>query len=123
MSIWGVRQNFGTQCVLTCAHSYKTMRLEPDYVSFLIALVTGIGAALCAVSTSGLAGVLCELRLKGGSAHVTMSIRNIQLGLPSCLLGLLALLVQDSDEVFTWGVLQGFTRWTWTVVALHSIGV
>lgn len=82
----------------------------------------GIGAALGAVCTSGLAGVLCERLLKGGSGEVTMSIRNVQLGVPSSLFGLVALYLQDSEKVATGGFFQGFTYWTWMVVVLHSIG-
>ena len=89
----------------------------------LTLLIIGMGAALGAVCTSGLAGVLCERLLKGGSGEVTMSIRNVQLGVPSSLFGLVALYLQDSEKVATGGFFQGFTYWTWMVVVLHSIGV
>jgi solute carrier family 35 (UDP-sugar transporter), member A1/2/3 len=82
----------------------------------------GIGAAVFAVLTSGLAGVLCEYLLKAGSRDVTMSIRNIQLGVPSCLLGLVALHFQENEKLVNGGFFQGFTSWTWTVIVLHSLG-
>mmetsp|Transcript_23236 Transcript_23236/g.37321 ORF Transcript_23236/g.37321 Transcript_23236/m.37321 type:complete len:359 (-) Transcript_23236:386-1462(-) len=82
----------------------------------------GLGAAICAVFTSGLAGVLCERQLKHGSSNVSMSIRNVQLGVPSCCLGLAALYLQNSEQIITGGFFQGFTYWTWTVVFLHSLG-
>ena len=68
--------------------------------------------------------MLCEHLLKGGSRDVTMSLRNVQLGVPSFALGLVALYLQDSEKLITThGVLQGFTHWTWVVIVLHSIGV
>jgi UDP-galactose transporter len=82
----------------------------------------GLGAAICAVLTSGLAGVLCEYLLKAGARHVTMSIRNVQLGVPSCLLGLVALHFQENEKLVNGGFFQGFTSWTWTVIVLHSLG-
>jgi UDP-sugar transporter A1/2/3 len=82
----------------------------------------GLVAAICAVCTSGLAGVLCERLLKGGSRDVTMSTRNIQLGVPSCMLGIATLYIQDKEKVMSAGLFQGFTKWTWVVVVLHSIG-
>ena len=82
----------------------------------------GLGAAICAVLTSGLAGVLCEYLLKAGSGNVTMSIRNVQLGVPSCLLGLVALHFQENEALLSGGFFQGFTSWTWTVIFLHSLG-
>ena len=83
--------------------------------------LSGLGAAVCGVFTSGFAGVLCERLLKNGSP-VTMSIRNIQLGTPSCVMGIIALYLQDHEKVFVNGFFQGFTWWTWTVVVLHSCG-
>lgn len=87
----------------------------------------GVGSATIAVFTSGLAGVLCERVLKkprteGSSREVTMTVRNIQLGVPSLLLGLSSVYLQDNDTVARNGFFQGFTTWTWTVVVLHSLG-
>eukprot|EP00802_Teleaulax_amphioxeia_P014059 Tamp_14118.p1 GENE.Tamp_14118~~Tamp_14118.p1 ORF type:complete len:375 (+),score=44.73 Tamp_14118:164-1288(+) len=82
----------------------------------------GLGAALGAVCTSGMAGVICERLLKGGSQEVTMSTQNVKLGVPSSLLGLFALYIQDWKQLTTHGFFQGFTHWTWTVVTLHSVG-
>ena len=92
------------------------------YLFFSLWNVLGLGAAICAVLTSGLAGVLCEYLLKAGSRHVTMSIRNIQLGVPSCLLGLVAFHFQENEKLLSGGFFQGFTSWTWTVIVRHSLG-
>merc|ERR1719409_1034686 len=51
-----------------------------------------------------------------------MSTRNIQLGAPSCMLGIATLYVQDKERVISGGFFQGCTNWTWVVVFLHSIG-
>jgi hypothetical protein len=105
---------------------YKLHEVEGGQVhaltfgSFLI--TSGLGAAISAVFTSGLAGVLCEYMLKAGSRDVSMSIRNVQLGVPSCLLGLVALHFQEEEELLSGSFLQGFTNWTWTVIVLHSLG-
>jgi len=87
-----------------------------------VSLHAGLGAALGAVGTSGLAGVMCERLLKGGSRDVSMSIRNVQLGAPGFLLGIAAMHLQDSEEHEQRAVFRGYTHWTWAVVVLHSLG-
>lgn len=104
-----------------CASQSNTNFSRADNVNLI-----GVGAATCAVFTSGLAGVLCERALKkraeSSSGHITMTVRNIQLGVPSLLLGLTSVYLQDMDTVSTDGFFRGFTGWTWTVVVLHSLG-
>ena len=102
---------------------FSTLGLMSALIASLLPKKKGLGAALGAVCTSGLAGVICERLLKGGSQEVTMSTQNVKLGVPSSLLGLFALYIQDWKQLTTHGFFQGFTHWTWTVVTLHSVGV
>ena len=66
---------------------------------------------------------MCERLLKGGSHDVTMSIRNVQLGVPSFLLGMAAMYLQNSKTLMEREIFQGYTHWTWAVDILHSFGV
>jgi len=80
----------------------------------------GLICALTAVSTSGVAGVYCEKMLKSGSSN--MAIRNIQLGVPALILGLLAAYISDGEKLRKHGFFQGYTWLTWIVVCLGSLG-
>ena len=54
---------------------------------------------------SGLAGVLCEKFLKTGNASI--AIRNVQLGVPSFVFGLVALYNHGKESVVAYGFFQG----------------
>merc|ERR1712216_369852 len=56
------------------------------------------------------------------SGNVAISIRNLQLGLPSFLIGISAGWTQSSRETSVERLFQGFTSWTWCAVVLHSCG-
>eukprot|EP00802_Teleaulax_amphioxeia_P019832 Tamp_20085.p1 GENE.Tamp_20085~~Tamp_20085.p1 ORF type:complete len:400 (+),score=77.68 Tamp_20085:39-1202(+) len=79
----------------------------------------GLTCALMAICTSGFAGVFVEKMLKTTSNN--MSVRNIQLGVPALVLGLLGVLASDGSKLED-GFFQGYTHLTWIVVCLHSGG-
>jgi UDP-galactose transporter len=78
----------------------------------------GIIALLLACFTSGFAGVYTEKLLKQTTA--SLWVRNIQLGLWSVLVGLVAVYTTDGVEVSQIGFFSGYTRIVWFVVLLQG---
>jgi UDP-sugar transporter A1/2/3 len=85
------------------------------------AQTVGLVCALLAQCTSGFAGVFCEKMLKGGGG-ASMTVRNIQLGAPALVFGLAGVLLTDFQAVTEFGFFQGYTKFTWMVIMLHSFG-
>ena len=80
----------------------------------------GVCAALVAATLSGFAGVYLEKMFTSGSTSLWM--RNVQLGLFAIPLQLLAIVQMDLDKVQRYGLLQGFHKSTWLVVAIQVAG-
>lgn len=80
----------------------------------------GLLAVLTACCSSGFAGVYFEMILKGSSTSVWL--RNIQLGMFSSFVGLVAVLAYDYDKVAADGFFQGYDSITWLVVMLQALG-
>eukprot|EP00277_Geminigera_cryophila_P044038 CAMPEP_0173080598 /NCGR_PEP_ID=MMETSP1102-20130122/16399_1 /TAXON_ID=49646 /ORGANISM="Geminigera sp., Strain Caron Lab Isolate" /LENGTH=291 /DNA_ID=CAMNT_0013954271 /DNA_START=115 /DNA_END=987 /DNA_ORIENTATION=- len=70
----------------------------------------GLTCALLAICTSGFAGVFVEKMLKGSSTN--MAVRNVQLGVPALVLGMMGVLLSDGAKLHD-GFFQGYTHLTW----------
>ena len=82
--------------------------------------VVGVLAAVGAATLSGLAGVWLERIVKHG--NLSVSARNIQLGVPSLFLGLAPVLTLDFDAVASRGFFQGYSWLTCLVIVLFTAG-
>lgn len=80
----------------------------------------GLVAVLCATCTSGFSGVYFEKILKG--SQTSLWLRNVQMGLPSVVIALVVVFVQDSSAVASRGFLGGYTPIVWTVVIVQAVG-
>jgi UDP-sugar transporter A1/2/3 len=80
----------------------------------------GVCAALVAATLSGFAGVYLEKMFTSGG--ISLWMRNVQLGLFAIPLQLLAIVQMDLDKVLRFGLLQGFHKSTWLVVAIQVAG-
>lgn len=80
----------------------------------------GLFAILCAACTSGFSGVYFEKMLKGSSTSLWM--RNIQMGLPSMLLALMTVFIQDGRIIREKGFFIGYSPTVWTVVVVQAVG-
>jgi len=80
----------------------------------------GLVAVLCAACTSGFAGVYFERILKG--SDVTLWIRNIQMGIPSVLIALLTVYVEDYSEVRNKGFFVGYNAIVLLVITTQAVG-
>jgi len=80
----------------------------------------GLIAILCAACTSGFSGVYFEKILKGSST--SLWIRNIQMGIPSMIIALLTVYVQDRETVASKGFFVGYSRTVWTVIVVQAVG-
>ena len=69
---------------------------------------------------SGLAGVYFEMILK--ESHVSIWIRNIQLGIFGTIFGYLMMYYYDGSEVETKGFLFGYTDAVWITITVQSAG-
>lgn len=64
---------------------------------------------------------------KGSPSHkegpaASLWMRNIQLGSFSLLLGVLAVVVNDGEEVMARGFFSGYSPMVWLCISLHSLG-
>lgn len=80
----------------------------------------GLFAILCAACTSGFSGVYFEKILKGSST--SLWIRNIQMGLPSMVLSLMTVYVEDGRIVAEKGFFVGYSVLVWSVVVIQAVG-
>jgi UDP-sugar transporter A1/2/3 len=80
----------------------------------------GLVAVLCAACTSGFSGVYFEKILKG--SQTSLWLRNVQMGLPSVGIALIAVFAKDSAAVAQQGFLGGYTPIVWTVVIVQAVG-
>ena len=71
-------------------------------------------------SLSGLAGVYFEMILKG--SHVSIWIRNIQLGAFGIVFGSMTMFLSDGHDVIEKGFLYGYTPLVWTAILTQSAG-
>lgn len=80
----------------------------------------GLMAVLTSCLSSGFSGIYLEKLLK----EITWSlwIRNIQLAIFGCLLGIVAMLVSDWNAVMADGFFQGYNAITWGVILLQTFG-
>ncbi|XP_055332162.1 UDP-N-acetylglucosamine transporter-like [Paramacrobiotus metropolitanus] len=83
-------------------------------------VVVGLVAVITACFSSGFSGVYFEKILKG--SRTTLWIRNIQLGAPSVILGLLGVLFNDYEAVRDKGFFQGYNYLTVLVIFCHGVG-
>lgn len=80
----------------------------------------GLVAVLSACMTSGLAGVYLEKILKQTDASIWL--RNIQLAFFGGVLGFIGAIVQDGQQIKTYGFMQGYTPLVWGVIFLQAVG-
>lgn len=80
----------------------------------------GVVAVLVSCISSGFSGIYLEKLLK----EITWSlwIRNIQLAIFGCLLGIVAMLVSDWNQLIVGGFFQGYNAITWMVILLQTFG-
>jgi UDP-sugar transporter A1/2/3 len=82
--------------------------------------LVGLMAVLCAACTSGFSGVYFERILKG--SEVSLWIRNIQMGIPSMLIALVTVYVEDSSEVSRKGFFVGYSPLVLSVITVQAVG-
>jgi UDP-sugar transporter A1/2/3 len=80
----------------------------------------GLVAVLCAACTSGFSGVYFEKILKGSDASVF--VRNVQMGIPSMMIALGGVYMQDYEVVMTKGFFVGYNGWVWSVILVQAVG-
>lgn len=80
----------------------------------------GLIAILCAACTSGFSGVYFEKILKNSST--SLWIRNIQMGLPSVIISLVTIFIQDGATVREKGFFVGYSPMVWLVVIIQAVG-
>ncbi|KAL7489689.1 hypothetical protein ACHAW6_015377 [Cyclotella cf. meneghiniana] len=80
----------------------------------------GLAAVLCAACTSGFSGVYFEKILKGSDASVF--VRNVQMGIPSIVIALGTVCVQDYREVKERGFFGGYNAYVWGVIGVQAVG-
>lgn len=80
----------------------------------------GLFAILCAACTSGFSGVYFERILKGSST--TLWMRNIQMGIPSMILALITVIIQDGSVIQEKGFFVGYSNLVWLVVVIQAVG-
>lgn len=80
----------------------------------------GLLAVLASCLSSGFSGIYLEKMLK----EITWSlwIRNIQLAIFGFLLGIVAMLVSDWNQLLVGGFFQGYNAVTWMVILLQTFG-
>uniref|UniRef100_L7M4T8 UDP-N-acetylglucosamine transporter n=1 Tax=Rhipicephalus pulchellus TaxID=72859 RepID=L7M4T8_RHIPC len=80
----------------------------------------GLLAVLASCLSSGFSGIYLEKMLK----EITWSlwIRNIQLAIFGFLLGIVAMLVSDWNQLMVGGFFQGYNGLTWMVILLQTFG-
>lgn len=81
----------------------------------------GMAAVLCAAVLSGLAGVWVESIVKR-SQHVSVAVRNVQLGVVSLVAGIFSVILIDGKQVVEHGFFSGYTLVTWLVVIQVAAG-
>lgn len=82
--------------------------------------LVGLVAVLCAACTSGFSGVYFEKILKG--SDVTLWVRNIQMGIPSMVIALVTVFIEDSRLVFEKGFFVGYSPLVATVITVQAVG-
>ena len=82
--------------------------------------LVGLMAVLCAACTSGFSGVYFERILKG--SDVSLWIRNIQMGIPSMLIALITVYIEDSGEVSRHGFFVGYSPLVLSVITVQAVG-
>ena len=82
--------------------------------------LVGLVAVLCAACTSGFSGVYFEKILKG--SDVTLWIRNIQMGLPSVIIALATVYIEDSRKVYQKGFFVGYSPLVFCVITVQAVG-
>jgi len=82
--------------------------------------LVGLVAVLSAACTSGFSGVYFEKILKG--SDVSLWIRNIQMGLPSVMIALLTVVLEDSAEVSRKGFFVGYSPVVVSVIIVQAVG-
>lgn len=82
--------------------------------------IVGLVAVLCAACTSGFSGVYFEKILKG--SDTSLWIRNIQMGLPSIMIALVTVFVEDAHEVSQKGFFVGYSPLVIAVITVQAVG-
>ena len=96
--------------------SKETKELNTEAQSPILGFIAVIAASL----TSGFAGVYFEKILKDSQVSVWM--RNIQLAIFGCTLGLVAVWVNDGPQVMELGFFYGYNRYTVGVILNQALG-
>jgi UDP-sugar transporter A1/2/3 len=81
----------------------------------------GFVAILIACCMSGFAGVYFEKILKN-TANVSLWIRNIQLSVVAIPIGIAQVLLTEHEQIFSKGLLYGFTPLAWVCIILQAQG-
>lgn len=109
----------GVVIVQTAPHESTNQRtLVEQHSTF--AQTLGFIAVVAAAITSGFCGVYQQKILQGSGG--SMWARNIQMGVPSVLIGLVSVFVKDGDLVLRYGPFHNFDRVVVGVIALQAIG-
>jgi len=109
----------------TTSHSPSTVSVSSSSVKDLSAAASqnytlGLVAVITSSVLSGFAGVYFEKLLKG--TPQSLYVRNIQLGFIGIVFGLIAMLVNDGNKVFSKGFFFGYDAVVWIVIFLQSFG-
>lgn len=80
----------------------------------------GLVAVLSAACTSGFSGVYLEKVLKG--SQTSLWLRNVQMGMTSCVIALMTVFAKDGKAIAEQGFLGGYTELVWTVVIVQACG-
>mmetsp|Transcript_21267 Transcript_21267/g.31488 ORF Transcript_21267/g.31488 Transcript_21267/m.31488 type:complete len:392 (-) Transcript_21267:148-1323(-) len=105
----------GVAIVQTSGNSADKVEADTDQNRTL-----GLCAILFAACTSGFSGVYFEKILKGSST--SLWVRNIQMGIPSMVISLLTVYIQDGRIVAEKGFFVGYSPLVWTVVVIQAVG-
>ena len=108
----------GVVIVQTAPHEKDDAPVEKDDLT--LAQTLGFVAVFAAAVTSGFCGVYQQKILQGSGD--SMWARNIQMGVPSVLIGLCSVVVKDGTEVWRDGPFKNFDRVVAGVILLQALG-
>ena len=111
----------GVVVVQTAPHEKKVTQENGDvFGAPTMAQTLGFVAVLAAAVTSGFCGVYQQKILQGSGD--SMWARNIQMGVPSVVIGLMSVFLRDGAQVLRDGPFKNFDRLTCGVIFLQALG-